>query len=110
MSRLQDIFSDKDLISALNNVALRFFSNKQPVGRQQIEVGVSKRAYELRAGKASGPIQSEPSHILLDIVVSVQAGKNKSAATSIMSHLPKNRKLFLKLHLKLFQLYPPNFR
>jgi hypothetical protein len=26
-----------------------------------------------------------------------------------MSHLPKNRKLFLKLHLKLFQLYPPNF-
>jgi len=58
------------------------YSNKQPVGRQQIEADVSKRAYELRAGKASGPIQIEPSHILLDIVVSVQAVKNKSAATS----------------------------
>jgi hypothetical protein len=28
VSRLQDICADKDLISAINNVALRFISNK----------------------------------------------------------------------------------
>jgi hypothetical protein len=64
-----------------------------------MEANVSKKAYEQRAGKESGPIQIEPSHILLDIVVSVQVVKNKSAATSSNEPPPENRKLFLNLHL-----------
>ena len=106
VSRLQDICADKDLISALNNVALRFISSKQPVGRQQIEADVSKRAYELRAGKASGPIQIEPSHILLDIVVSVQAVKNKSAATSSNEPPPKKSKTVSKTASKAVSIVP----